>query len=404
MTRQAWLALVAGVIPLTGAAAADPDGDSAPAIRGEIERLRTAIQEQQKVIEQQRARLDRLEEQAIKAPTIDSPVALDEQRAGADGPATGAASSVGEAPKEEKRPEITAISDVGGVLTPRGQFVLEPQVEYSHASTRRFFFSGVEIVDAVLIGAIEAEDANHDTLTGALAARYGITNRLEADIRLPYVYRDDTERDPVEVEDRSVNGSGLGDIEAGLHYQMNSGLNGWPFFIANVRAKAASGKGPFDVDYNVQGQQEDLPTGSGFWSVEPSLTVIYPTDPVVLFGNLGYTAVLAKDVDKTISGTQYQRVDPGDVIKFAFGMGIGLNRAISMSLGYEHNTVLATSTEVIAGSDHSTVHSDRLQVGSFLMGFSMRLNPKRSVNVNLAVGATQDAPDVQLTLRTPLAF
>lgn len=400
MTRQGWLALVAGMIPMAAGAVAEPVEDSVPVIRGEIDRLRAAIQEQQKVIEQQRERLDRLEQQAIMAPTIDSPIVLDEQRAGADGPATGATASVGEAPKEERRPEITAISDVGGVLTPRGQFVLEPQIEYSHASTRRFFFSGVEIVDAVLIGAIEAEDANRDTLTGALAARYGITNRLEADVRVPYVYRDDTERDPVEVEDRSVTGSGLGDIEAGLHYQMNSGLNGWPFFIANVRAKAASGKGPFDVDYNLQGQQDDLPTGSGFWSVEPSLTVIYPSDPVVLFGNLGYTMVLAKDVDKTISGTQYERVDPGDVIKFAFGMGIGLNRAISISLGYEHNAVLATSTEVST----DTVKSDRLQVGSFLMGFSMRLNPKRSINLNLAVGATEDAPDVQLTLRTPLAF
>lgn len=400
MTRQGWLALVAGMIPMAAGAVAEPVEDSVPVIRGEIDRLRAAIQEQQKVIEQQRERLDRLEQQAIMAPTIDSPIVLDEQRAGADGPATGATASVGEAPKEERRPEITAISDVGGVLTPRGQFVLEPQIEYSHASTRRFFFSGVEIVDAVLIGAIEAEDANRDTLTGALAARYGITNRLEADVRVPYVYRDDTERDPVEVEDRSVTGSGLGDIEAGLHYQMNSGLNGWPFFIANVRAKAASGKGPFDVDYNLQGQQDDLPTGSGFWSVEPSLTVIYPSDPVVLFGNLGYTMVLAKDVDKTISGTRYERVDPGDVIKFAFGMGIGLNRAISISLGYEHNAVLATSTEVST----DTVKSDRLQVGSFLMGFSMRLNPKRSINLNLAVGATEDAPDVQLTLRTPLAF
>jgi hypothetical protein len=400
MTRQGWLALVAGMIPMAAGAAAEPAADSTPAIRGEIERLRTAIQEQQKVIEQQRERLDRLEQQAIKAPTIDSPIALDEQRAGADGPATGATSSVGEAPKEEKRPEITAISDVGGVLTPRGQFVLEPQVEYSHASTRRFFFSGVEIVDAVLIGAIEAESSNHDVLTGALAARYGITNRLEADIRVPYVYRDDTEQDPIQATNRSVNGSGIGDIEAGLHYQMNNGLNGWPFFIANLRGTAATGKGPFDVDYNTQGQQTDLPTGSGFWSVEPSLTIIYPTDPVVLFGNLGYTAVLANDVNKTIAGTHYERVDPGDIIKFAFGMGIGLNRAISLSLGYENDTVLATSTKVSTG----TVHSDRLQVGSFLMGFSMRLNPKRSVNINLQVGATQDAPDVQLTLRTPLAF
>jgi|LNAQ01.1.fsa_nt_gb hypothetical protein len=397
MVRQGVGLVMAGLLPVAGLAQ-----ETGPSVQGEIERLRAAIEEHQKEIEQQRDRLDQLERLVSAAPPlIVSSADLDTQRGGADGPASGASQAVGKAPEEEKRrPEITAISDVGGVLTPRGKFVVEPQIEYSHSSTRRFFFSGVEIVDAVLIGAIEAADADRDTLTGALAARYGITNRLEADIRVPYVYRDDTERDPIEGERHGATGNGIGDIELGLHYQMNSGLNGWPFFIANLRAKSATGKGPFDVDYDIQGQQEDLPTGSGFYSVEPSLTIIYPTDPVVLFGNVGYTMTLADNVDKTIAGTQFERVDPGDVIKFAFGMGIGLNRAISMSLGYEHNTVLSTATRTSA----ETVDSDRLQIGSFLMGFSLRLSPSKSVNVNLAIGATTDAPDVQLTFRTPFAL
>lgn len=396
MVRQGLALVMAGLVPVAGLAQ-----EPGPSVQGEIERLRAAIEEHQNEIEQQRVRLDQLERLVTASPPlIISSADLNAQRGGADGPASGASQPVGKAPEEERRPEITAISDVGGVLTPRGKIVLEPQVEYSHSSTRRFFFSGVEIVDAVLIGAIEAADADRDTLTGALAARYGITNRLEADIRVPYVYRDDTERDPIEGERHDATGSGIGDIELGLHYQMNSGLNGWPFFIANVRAKSATGKGPFDVDYDIQGQQKDLPTGSGFYSVEPSLTVIYPTDPVVLFGNIGYTMTLPDNVDKVIAGTQFERVDPGDVIKFAFGMGIGLNRAISMSLGYEHNTVLSTATRTSA----ETVDSDRLQIGSFLMGFSLRLSPSKSVNVNLAIGATTDAPDVQLTFRTPFAL
>lgn len=396
LRRMGYCALTAAVAAPVGAATQEPG----PSARGEIVRLRAAIESHEQELARQRERLEQLERLLIARPAV-APAALATQRAGADGPVGGAPQAVGQAPEEEEqRPEITAISDVGGVLTPRGQFVIEPQLEYSHSSTRRFFFSGVEIVDAVLIGAIEAEDANRDTLTGAIAARYGITNRLEVGLRVPYVYRDDTERDPVEIEDRDVTGTGLGDVELGLHYQINDGLNGWPFFIANARVKAATGKGPFDVDYNIQGQQEDLPTGSGFWSVEPSLTVIYPADPVVLFGNVGYVVNFADDVDETIGGTTFEHVDPGDVIKFAFGMGIGLNRAISLSLGYEHNAVLRTQTRTTT----DTVKSDRLQVGSFLMGFSMRLSPRKSINVNLAVGATEDAPDVQLTVRAPFSL
>lgn len=396
MVRQGLALAMTGLVSMPGFAQ-----ETGPAVHGEIERLRAVIDDNQKEIELQRHRLDQLERLVRSAPlSIASATDLDAQRGGADGPGGGASQVVGTAPEEERRPEITAISDVGGVLTPRGKIVLEPQLEYNHSSTNRFFFSGVQIVDAVLIGAIEAEDADRDAVTGALAARYGITNRLEADIRVPYVYREDTERDPIEVEQRSATGSGIGDIELGLHYQMNKGLNGWPFFIANVRVKSATGEGPFDVNYDIEGKQKKLPTGSGFYSVEPSLTVIYPTDPVVLFGNLGYTMTLAEDVNKTIAGTEFERVDPGDVIKFAFGMGIGLNRAISMSLGYEHNAVLSTTTR----TSTETVHSDRLQIGSFLMGFSLRLSPSKSVNMNLAVGATADAPDVQLTFRTPFAL
>lgn len=397
LRRMGYCALTAAITAPGIAAAQEQAGPSA---RGEIDRLRSAIESHEQEIARQKERLEQLERLLTGAPAV-APAELATQRAGADGPASGAPGTVGQAPEEEEqRPEITAISDVGGVLTPRGQFVIEPQFEYSHSSTRRFFFSGVEIVDAVLIGAIEAEDANRDTLTAAIAARYGITNRLEADVRVPYVYRDDTERDPIEIEDRDVTGSALGDVELGLHYQINDGLNGWPFFIANTRVKAATGEGPFDVDYDVQGQQKDLPTGSGFWSVEPSLTLIYPADPVVLFGNVGYVVNFADDVDETIGGTTFEHVDPGDVIKFAFGMGIGLNRTISLSLGYEHNTVLRTATRTTT----DTFHSDRLQVGSFLMGFSMRLSPRKSVNVNLAVGATGDAPDVQLTVRMPFSL
>ena len=395
--RFVGLFLALSVVPL--AAVAEEGGTP---VYGEIERLRAAIGDQEKELNRQRVQLEALQKLLADSTVMPVPAdALGRQRGTGDEGAAGTQSTVGnQKRKEKRRPEITVISDVGGVLTPRGKLVIEPQFEYIHASTRRFFFSGVEIVDAVLIGAIEAEDASRDTLTGAFAARYGITNRLEADVRVPYVYRDDNERDPVGGGDRGVTGDGIGDIEFGLHYQMNSGLNGWPFFIANTRVKTTTGKGPFDVDYDIEGRQKDLPTGSGFWSVEPSVTVIYPSDPVVLFGNLGYMVNFGDDVSKTVAGTVYQHVDPGDVVKLAFGMGIGLNRAISLSLGYEHDFVLGTKTETSV----QTVKSEHLQVGSFLMGFSLRTSQRSSFNINLSIGATSDAPDVQMTVRAPFAL
>jgi hypothetical protein len=61
---------------------------------------------------------------------------------------------------------------------------------------------------------------------------------------------------------------------------------------------------------------------------------------------------------------------------------------------------METSTE-LNGVD---VDSKDLQVGSFLVGFSHRLNDRVGLNLNLAIGATEDAPDVRVTLRVPVSF
>lgn len=370
----------------------------------EIRRIRDNIAQQRRVLEQQQQQLRRLEEGLLSGGRL-TPEQIGELRgrgAGDAQVAQGTGQPVGQAP-EARRPEVAVLPEAGGVLTPRGQLVFEPQLEYSHSSTQRFFFSGVQIVDAVLIGAIEAEDARRDSFTTALAARYGITDRFEADVRVPFVYRDDIENDPLDPDsglERELTGKGLGDIEVGLHYQLNDGAGGSPYYIANLRGKLTTGEGPFDVDFDADGRQRELPTGSGFYSLEPSITVLYPTDPVVLFGNIGYAFNLPDDVDKTIGGDLFGEVDPGDSIAVSFGMGFGLSPQTSFSLGYEHNYVLPTDTEV----NGATAESDELQVGSFLVGFNYRNSERVSTAVNLAIGATEDAPDVRIGLRTAIAF
>src|SRR3546814_4321722 len=116
----------------------------------------------------------------------------------------------------------------------------------------RFRGLGGEILDSGLIGLIEAQDADRDLYQAAVTARYGITNRLEAEIKVPYVYRDDRisfiipQVDPDAQLTQEVDGYGHGDIELGLHYQVNDGLEDWPSFIANLRYTSPRGKRPFD--------------------------------------------------------------------------------------------------------------------------------------------------------------
>src|SRR3546814_7826510 len=54
---------------------------------------------------------------------------------------------VGQPPEQRPpRPEVQAIPELGGVLTPKGTLVLEPSIQYSHSQVNRFTFLGGEIL------------------------------------------------------------------------------------------------------------------------------------------------------------------------------------------------------------------------------------------------------------------
>jgi hypothetical protein len=48
--------------------------------------------------------------------------------------------------------------------------------------------------------------------------------------------------------------------------------------------------------------------------------------------------------------------------------------------------------------------SVRTQLGTLLVGFSYRINDKRTLNVAVGAGLTRDTPDVQLSVRLPMTF
>ena len=301
--------------------------------------------------------------------------------------------------------EVPPQPELPGVLTKRGTLVIEPSVEYSHSDVNQFTFGGVSIAEAVLVGGIEATQANRDAVTATLGLRYGITNRLEGEFRIPYMYRSDTTTNtfvgPSGVAERASNdGSGLGDIEAALHYQLNDGTGKWPVLVANLRAKSKTGTSPYEVDRSPSGIEEELATGSGFWGVEPSLTFIAPSDPAVFYGNIGYLwNVKDSSINKQIGNRTITSVDPGDAIRFGVGMGLALNEKVSFSVGYQHDFIMATKTKFADGE----ADSDSLQVGSLTFGVNWQMADNASLNVSVGVGVTNDSPDLRLMARVPIA-
>lgn len=290
-----------------------------------------------------------------------------------------------------------------GVLTPKGTLIVEPSLQFAHLSSNRVTLTGFTIVPAITIGLINIQGVSRDIYTASLVGRYGITNRLEVEVRVPYLYREDsiTQRPvatPAQADTLSTfNGSGLGDVETTGRYQINQGGPDKPYFIAFTRFKSTSGTGPFEVPQDpVTDVQTELPTGSGFYIVQPGLTVLFPSDPVVFFGGASFIYNIPRDVGNGIG-----RVDPGSGGNANIGFGLSLNEKLSVTLGYDH-TIFSKPTS--ASNLLLTTAPQATHIGVLLIGGSYRWNDRSFVNFVVGVGATREAPDLQVTLRIPTAF
>lgn len=346
--------------------------------------------------------------------------------AAADPPALAQAATepvrqVGQAPAKDSRPpEVAPLFEQPGVLTQRGKYVLEPSLQFGYASSNRVALVGYTVIPALLIGLIDVREVKRNTLTGALSARMGVTNRLEVEARIPYVYRSDATVSRELFTGTAVehvfdtSGRALGDIELAARYQLNDGGSDRAYYVAGLRFKTRTGRDPFEVvtdcvtrcvgqNASGTGLPLSLPTGSGFYSLQPTLTWLFPSDPAVFFGTLSYLHNFRRsNVDRTVLGGAMEPLGtlaPGGVFGFNFGMGLALNDKASVSLGYDHSSVGRIQQNGI-----TVPGSVRTQLGTLLVAYSYRLSETRSLNVSVGVGVTRDTPDVSLTVRIPTTF
>ena len=373
----------------------------------ELRTQRALIAEQSAMIARQQAAIDALMGQS----TTDANLAI--MRGAGGAPQAGGAApvpgqTVGEAPPEDHEivKNVIALPEGQGILTPKGKSVLETSFEYTRTSKNRLVFRGIELIPGLQLGLIEASDADRDTMVGTVALRHGLTSRLEIEARMPVLARQDRirvvqQRNEGIVREFKLNDYDIGDAEVAVRYQLNEAKGpDQPIYVANLRVKSNTGRGPFDIGYDEFGVATGLATGSGFWAVQGGMSFLMPSDPVVIYGGASYLWHIPARVNKLVGGALIGRVDPGDAISANVGFGFALNSRFSFSLGYNHSYIFPTKTE-IGGTNQK---SSSLHVGSFGVGTSYRTSDRTSVNLSFEFGMTSDAPDVSMTLRLPLQF
>lgn len=302
-----------------------------------------------------------------------------------------------ERPKSEK-PQEQLLVEVGGVLLPRGRLQIEPILDYARSSSDRVAISGFTIFDAIVIGVIRVDGLERDILTAGLNVRYGLANSLQIDAYVPYVYRHSKELLGVgtpTVTERSIDGNGIGDVEAGISWQVLSGRGGVPATVLRLRGRFPTGESAFDIPRETVGSEQRLtrsPTGSGFYGVGPSATFLWRADPAVLFMGGGYTFNLERDQG------QYGKIDPGDTIEYFAGVNLALSEQIALNVAFR-NQITGKTEQNGVDAPGTDVNDARLSLGT-----SIGLSPSMSLVVTAAAGLTEESPDFNFTISLPINF
>jgi len=147
-----------------------------------------------------------------------------------------------------------------------------------------------------------------------------------------------------------------------------------------------------------------MPTGTGFQTIEASVTAIKVSDPAVLFANLGIVYDVPRDINRNFGQTRITSVNPAHAVNALVGVGFAINQDTSFTLGYKHSYVFPTAQHSIGLTTGNPFvnNSDSAQVGALVLGMTYALSPKTSINLNVEAGVTNDAPDIHLILRVPI--
>lgn len=292
------------------------------------------------------------------------------------------------------------------------RLTIEPGINYSFSDRSQLALRGFLALDAIFLGEINVDTVKSHITTFDLNARYGLTNRLEVGINIPFVYRTSTYQsigDDFSTEqnsEASVSNSDLGDISVSMAYRLLPETLSRPDVVVSLGVRAPTGTDPYGISLREDPNTnlnipDELPTGNGVWGVSVGASALKTLDPAIVFANLGYTYNFEESFSdiSAAEGAQPGDVKLGDTIRAGFGTAFALNERLSLSLSYSHEHIRQSST-TRDGVTRSVVGSEA-NVGVFNIGGTYALNDQVSIVTSFGFGVTDDASDISLTFRMP---
>lgn len=436
LTTTLTLAIAAALAPAQAsdapvAAAANPGAPTdLAAMQAVIARMNQQLQAQQHEIDQLRGQLDHLQLAAqqgrgVAAAPPDPAAAIPAEVAP---PATALVDNpspplqVGEAQRaddEQRRQQDKALVVNEHAPLFERRFTFDAGLSYSYYDRRQLALSGFLALDAIFLGVINLDRTQASVATLNLTGRYGLTPRLSLEATLPYVWRDSrfvsggaggASSTVSEVEMRS---SGFGDAALAGYYQVVKESASAPDIVAGVRLRVPTGRDPFGLKLIQPDQNNDnlnipqsLSTGTGLYSVTGNVSALRTYDPVILFGNLGYTVNFARDfgdISPVVGQVAPAEVALGNSWELSGGLAIALNDRSAVSFSVAGSFAAATHTTA-PGQPEMRVQGSSSQSTAFNVGGTYALPSGWTLNGQLAIGLTPDAPNYVFAMRGSYPF
>ncbi|ATE69935.1 transporter [Lysobacter capsici] len=299
------------------------------------------------------------------------------------------------------------------------KFTLDTGFSYSYYDRRQLALSGFLALDAIFLGSINLDQTKASVGTFELSGRYGLSDRLSIEASLPYVYRDSrfvsggAGGASSVVSEVRMRSQGIGDASIAAYYQWVKESQRWPDIVTSLRVRAPTGRDPFglkliqpDGDNNNLNIPEDLPTGSGVWAATVNVSALRTYDPVILFGNIGYThnqPTNFDDISPVAEQVSPARVELGNSIQLSGGLAIALNDRSAVSFAVA--TAVTGATHLTApGGEKRRVPGSSSNSTTFNIGASYVLPSGWTLNGQLAAGLTPDAPNFVFSMRGARSF
>ncbi len=290
----------------------------------------------------------------------------------------------------------------GGLLVGKRKRDFEYRLSWAHFSRNVIFIDGVAILPVLVVGEVAVEHIRRDVLIASVAGRWGLTDKLQVELKIPYRYQNDRNSipDANPPQEASLSDRGIGDIEAGAFYELPTSAAKQTKLVAGLRIKTRTGRDVFEIN-----PATEQAMGTGFYSARTSLTAIQVSDPAAIFGTLGWSYnfprrnLLVTYTDSE-TGQPVQTTAsfyPGSSLEFGVGLAYALNP--KLSINSQFSASFTRGTKVQTGGVRVPVAGSSLTVGSFRIGAVWVNSPRCTTEFSVDNGLTTDAADMVVELR-----